>query len=491
MGKARSRQAAAAASGLFAPRDPVMDLARVASLGVVVIGHLLMLGASIAGDHRLVVQRTLTLQPWFTPVTWIAQVMPLFFVVGGFAGVTSWRRIEARGGTAAVFIRARVLRLAWPTLPLFAFLVLAILVMHLAGLSPDTVQEIATGVVSPLWFLAAYTFCQAFLPGMATLHARAPVRLLIGLGGAMVIVDAVRMWTHTPELGLLNMTFVWLFVQQLGLWAADGWFGRRSRRFLLALAGASYALLGLITTVGPYPANMLENLNPPTVALAVLALGQFSLVMAARPQLERLMRSAVVRRVVGGIGARMMTVYLWHLPVLGIIVGTMLLLPVREPIPGGTGWWLTRPLVLAAAVGALIGVAALFGRFEHPARSPAGAETEVHDWRVGVSTALMIVPPFTIMLFGLNLGIAVTSEVLFAIAVLLQSPLQLKAPLREDADQGHQDRRQGQHDRGDGQPAAARTGRDDAEGLAGEHDADGRKNEPGSGNGRGQRDAGH
>lgn len=486
MGKSTRGQVTAVASGRVAPRDPVMDLARVAGLVVVVIGHLLMLGASVAGDHRLVVQRTLTLQPWFTPVTWIAQVMPLFFVVGGFAGALSWRRTEAGGGRAAVFIRARVLRLAWPTLPLFAFLALAILVMHLAGLASDTVAEIATGVVSPLWFLAAYTFCQAFLPGMATLHARWPVRLLAGLAGAMVVVDAVRLGTQTPELGLLNMIFVWLFVQQLGLWAADGWFGRRRRRFLLVLAGASYALLGLITTVGPYPANMLENLNPPTVALAVLAVGQFSLLMAARPQLERLMRSALVQRAVAGIGARTMTVYLWHLPVLGLIVGTMLLLPVPEPVPGGTGWWLTRPLVLALAVAALIGVAELFGRFEHPAPSPAGAEWEVRDWRVGLSTALMIIPPFTIMLFGLNLGIAVTSEALLAVAVLLESPVRL----REDTDQGRQDRSEGQRDRGQGQPAAARAGRDDAEGLAGEHDADGRKDEPGRGNGHGQDDPG-
>ncbi len=485
MGKSTRGQVTAVASGRLAPRDPVMDLVRVAGLVVVVIGHLLMLGASVAGDHRLVVQRTLTLQPWFTPVTWIAQVMPLFFVVGGFAGALSWRRTEARGGRAAVFIRARVLRLAWPTLPLFAFLALAILVMHLAGLASDTVAEIATGVVSPLWFLAAYTFCQAFLPGMATLHARWPVPLLAGLAGAMVVVDVVRLGTHTPEFGLLNMIFVWLFVQQLGLWAADGWFGRRGRRFLLVLAGASYALLGVITTVGPYPANMLENLNPPTVALAVLAVGQFSLLMAARPQVERLMRRALVRRAVAGIGARTMTVYLWHLPVLGLIVGTMLLLPMPEPVPGGTGWWLTRPVVLALAVAALIGVAELFGRFEHPARSPVGTDAEVRDWRVGLSTALMIIPPFTIMLFGLNLGIAVTSEVLLAAAVLVQRPLP-RAPLREDADQGRQDRREGQRDRGQGQPAAARAGRDDAEGLAGEHDADGRKDEPGRGNRHGQ-----
>jgi len=72
LGKSTRGQVAAVASGWAAPRDPVMDLARVTGLAVVVviIGHLLMLGASVAGDHRPVVEGTLTLQAWFTPVTW-------------------------------------------------------------------------------------------------------------------------------------------------------------------------------------------------------------------------------------------------------------------------------------------------------------------------------------------------------------------------------------------------------------------------------------
>ncbi|HZJ07609.1 MAG TPA: acyltransferase [Nocardioidaceae bacterium] len=267
-GRAPSVSAAAGQGQLDqAHRDPVMDLARVVSLTFVVVGHLLMLGASVNVSRGLVIERTLLLQPWLTPATWVAQVMPLFFIIGGFVGVQAWRRAEARGGSAAKFIRARFQRLARPAVPLFAFLSLAILVLHLSGVAPHSVAQIATGVASPLWFLAAYAFSQTYLPGMATLHARAPRRTLFALGASAVAVDVVSLTTGLPVLGLFNMILVWLFLQQLGIWAADGWLQARSGPSLAMIIVAAYGALGVLTWLGPYQADMLENLNPPTVTL--------------------------------------------------------------------------------------------------------------------------------------------------------------------------------------------------------------------------------
>jgi fucose 4-O-acetylase-like acetyltransferase len=419
--------AGSAAAGETARRDPVMDLARVICLTLVVVGHLFMLGASVTRGDGLVIEQTLMLQPWLAPVTWIAQVMPLFFAVGGFVGVQAWRRIDARGGSAAEFIRGRFQRLARPTVPLFAFLSAAILVMHLTGLDPRSIAAIATGVASPLWFLAAYTFSQAYLPGMAALHARAPVRTITGLFLGAVVLDLVRTISGVPVLGLLNMIFVWLFIQQLGIWAADGWFAR-SRPSLLLLSAASYGVLAALTRLGLYSANMIDNLNPPTVALILLAVGQFSLLMFFYPLLGRLMRTGPMRVLVSAIGARLMTIYLWHLPVLALIVGLLLLTPLPMPEPGSAAWWWTRPVVLAIAIAALIAISRLLGRFERPVRARPGDRQEVSDWRIGVSTALMIIPPFTVMVFGLDLAIAVTGTVLLAIAVRLQQ--QPSAPAR-------------------------------------------------------------
>ena len=402
-----------------APRDPVMDFARVFCLALVVVGHLFMLGASITVGDDLVIERTLMLQPWLTPVTWLAQVMPLFFMIGGFVGVQAWRRAEERGGSAAEFIRGRFMRLARPAVPFFAFLTLGILVLHLTGVSPGSVAQIATGVASPLWFLAAYAFSQAYLPGMATLNARAPIRTLVALGASAIAVDVVRLSTGLTVLGLFNMILVWLFLQQLGIRAADGWLQARSRLTLVLSIVAAYGALGVLTTLGPYPADMLRNLNPPTVALIPLGVAQFGVLMLLHPLCRRLMRGGAVRLVVSAIGRRLMTVYLWHLPVLALVVGLLLLTPLPSPAPGTGPWWATRPIVLAVAVLALAGVSALFGRFERPILAPA-QHIRVSDWSIGASTALLILPPFTVMVFGLDLVIAAAGTALLTVAVLLQ-----------------------------------------------------------------------
>ena len=264
------------------------------------------------------------------------------------------------------------------------------------------------------------------LPGMATLHSRAPVGTLAGLAGAAVAVDVVSLATRMPVLGLLNMIFVWLFLQQLGIRAADGWFAARSRTSLALLAVGSYGVLGLLTTVGPYPANMLDNLNPPTVTLIPLGVAQFSILMLLHPLFTRLMRQNGVRLLVSAVGRRLMTVYLWHLPVFALIVGLLLLTPLPSPDPGSAAWWLTRPAVLAIAILALVGISWALGRFEQPIPGPAGDGALVPDWSIGVSMALLIIPPFTVMLFGLNLAIAATGTVLLALAVCLQRPLARK-----------------------------------------------------------------
>src|SRR5665647_2097350 len=74
--------------------------------------------------------------------------------------------------------------------------------------------------------------------------------------------------------------------------------------------------------------------NWPTVALILLAVGQFSLLMFFYPLLGRLMRTGPMRALVSAIGARLMTIYLWHLPVLALIVGLLLLTPLPMPVPG-------------------------------------------------------------------------------------------------------------------------------------------------------------
>ena len=86
-------------------RDLTLDIARVFCVLLVVAIHLMMVGVGFDEDGRLVAQSPsespLGTQPWFAGVTWAGQIMPLFFVVGGFASITAWRSTVRRGGTPA------------------------------------------------------------------------------------------------------------------------------------------------------------------------------------------------------------------------------------------------------------------------------------------------------------------------------------------------------------------------------------------------------
>jgi fucose 4-O-acetylase-like acetyltransferase len=394
-----------------------MDLVRVLCVVMVVIGHMLMIGAAVVPGRGLVVERTLLETSWIGPVSWIAQIMPLFFVVGGFVGIGAWRRIEASGGTAADFIRSRILRLARPSIALFAALAVGVLVMHLSGVDPESIRLIGIGITSPLWFLAAYSFAQAYLPGLATFHARAPWWTLVTLVAGAMACDALRFATGFEALGLLDMTFVWLFAQQLGFWIADGWFRRRSPATVAAIGAGAYLLLFGLVGIG-YPGNMLDNLYPPTFAIVVLALGQTCLMLLAHPALTRLMALRPVRAVVATIGSRMMTIYLWHVPVLALVIGLLLLTPLPTPAAGSAAWWWTRPVVFVAVVVVLAVISALFGRLERP--SPIHHPS---DWATGLAAACMVIPSFALMAWGLDFLVAASSALVLTAAVLLMSPL--------------------------------------------------------------------
>lgn len=404
-------------------RDPVMDLVRVLCVVLVVAGHLLMIGAAIVPGRGLVVERTLLETTWIGPLTWVAQIVPLFFVVGGFAGIGAWRRLEASGGTAADYIRSRVLRLARPAIALFASLAVAVLVMHLSGVDPVSIRLIGLGISAPLWFLAAYAFAQAYLPGLATFHARAPWWTLATLIIGAVTCDVLRFATGFEALGLLDMTFVWLFAQQLGFWIADGWFRARSLATVAAIGAGAYLVLFGLVGLG-YPGNMLDNLYPPTFAIVALALGQTCLLVLAHPALARLMRLRWVQVVVATVGARLMTIYLWHVPVLALVIGVLLLTPLPTPPAGSAAWWLTRPAVFVVVIALLAAISLVFGRLERPA--PAHGHRPA-DWATGLAAGLLVIPPFAVLAWGLDFMVAASSALVLTAAVVLLNPL----PARE------------------------------------------------------------
>ena len=355
-------------------RDSSVDAIRVVLLVVVFALHAMMCGVSV-GAGGPVLQNALEEQAWFGPVSWIVQIMPLFFIAGGFSSFHHWRSTRARGATAADYVRSRVERLVRPAIVLVVVVAGALLALSLAGLPAELVATAGFRIGQPLWFLGVYLAISALVPVMLRAHERARVLTPLALLAGVVAVDVVRLSTGFEAIGFVNLLLVWLLVQQLGFHLADGGLDRLSRRTLLAVAGAALAFLAVITVVGPYPVDMFENLNPPSVCLVVLGVAQLALFQLARPRIRAWVERADASRLISAVGERAMTVYLWHMPVLIALAGLSLVananvgLPLAEPL--SAEWWVTRPVWLGIAATAVVPVALGFGRFERARRGGA------------------------------------------------------------------------------------------------------------------------
>lgn len=407
-------------------RDLTLDLARVFCVLLVVAIHLMFVGVGPDASGGISVSRPLEQQPWFWAATWVGQVMPLFFVVGGFASATSLRSLRRRvpdaGEAYRSFVHGRMQRLARPALPLFVFLAVVLIGATLADVDPALLGSVAVGVGSPLWFLCAYLICQLLAPALLDLHERAPRSTVAVLLAAVVVVDVVQFSVDgvpvdaagMSYLGYLNLLFVWPLVTVIGYWYADGWFARRSWWQLLGIALLCWASLVPMTVLGPYSPNMLTNLNPPTLPLVALGIGQAALLQLLKPPLTALMRTRPARAVVFVIGSRLMTVYLWHLPVIVTIAGIGLLIP-GTPAPGSGVWWALRPVLYLVVLGLVLALSLPLGRFERalPVTRPATVSV------LGAAAILTIVPTVGITVLGLDVWLASAGAVGFAIAVLL------------------------------------------------------------------------
>lgn len=109
------RDVRSVASATSDTRNRYVDLIRVASIGVVVLGHWLI---AVLGyrDGAFTGENLLEIEPGLQILTWIFQVMPLFFIVGGFTNALSWSSAERRGTSYANWLRVRCVRLLRPAL---------------------------------------------------------------------------------------------------------------------------------------------------------------------------------------------------------------------------------------------------------------------------------------------------------------------------------------------------------------------------------------
>jgi peptidoglycan/LPS O-acetylase OafA/YrhL len=325
-------------------RDLSIDFVRAICLPIVVLLHAFQMG--IDGDPLRAFNALADWKP-LAGITWVGMIMPTFFIAGGFAGITTWRRLRNRGETAGEYIRVRALRLARPVLFAMVGVLVAVGAMAAFGADPVFLRSFAFRLAEPLWFIAVYAICTSFVPLMAWLHHRAAWATYFTLAGLVVAVDLTGRYLGVP-LGALNWLFLWLFVQQLGFGVRDQWYSRRPAWLLLVLALVAYGLIGVAVFGMGYDPDMIANLNPPTVVLLLLGLAQVYLFTLLQPAIRALMRRRAVLVAIGALGIYGMVVYLWHTVAMAVVVGVQLALGLPFPIVLSAEWWITRiPWLLA------------------------------------------------------------------------------------------------------------------------------------------------
>ena len=298
-----------------ADRDRAIDVIRIVSLAGVVLGHTIMATSTIR-DDVFIWSNLLTASTVFQALTWVFQIMPLFFFAGVAACVQSWRPGTAWGG----WLLRRCTRLYRPVFYYLAFWTVTLVVLR--AILPVHVYEPIAGISTQLlWFLGAYVLVLAAVPLLARISTTGQLAVaVLGTYAFIAAVDAVRINADGyGALGYLN-TVVWLIPGMLGVaYRRRLLSARAGLRIGLGMLGVNLALLYF----GPYELSLvgietqqLKNMTPPSLLLAGHAIMLCAFAIALAPAITRWARRPRVwwLAAIGNSGA--MTLYLWHMPLL-------------------------------------------------------------------------------------------------------------------------------------------------------------------------------
>jgi len=372
-------------------RNRYVDFLRAVSIGAVVFGHWLM-AAPYIGDGNIVITSMLEHQQWTRWMTWAFQVMPVFFMVGGYSNSISWQSARRKGRSYNEWLQLRLQRLIAPVLPLILMWIVLAAGAQGLGLRPAMVKVASQMALIPIWFLAVYVFVVVLVPVTHNAWQRYGFKSFAVLVVAAVVNDLLFFVADMRALGWLNYAFVWLAVHQLGYAWKDGYMAG-ARQGLVWMAGGVAVLAGLIT-LGPYPVSMvsvpgqeISNTLPPKIAMLALGIAQCGLLLSMEAPMRRWLSRATPWTAVVLVNSMIMTVFLWHLTASTLAIGCALLFNNAglNVLPGSGGWWALRPVWLLVYLLALLPFALGFGRFERVAAGGA----QYPSWRL-VLAALFI-----------------------------------------------------------------------------------------------------
>lgn len=354
-------------------RNRYVDFLRAVSMLVVVVGHWLAAAPYFDASDTLVTAHILTVAPWTEWLTWVLQVMPIFFMVGGYANGVSWRAARRDGKSYGAWLDGRLRRLLWPILPLLIAWVAIVAIEYARGVRPELISYGSRVAFIPIWFLAVYIGIVLLVPVMCAVWTRFGMGSFWALTAAAAAIDIAYFAFDLHWIGFANYLFVWAAIFLLGYAWLDEPLSRTATMPICAAVGL-VALISLVG-IGPYPVSMIgvpgdpvSNTTPPKVTLIALAIMQGGLMLAAERPVRRWLDGRGPWTATVAVNGNIMTLFVWHLTATALVV-------LADYLAGGVGlraapgsaewWWLRIPWLLANAI-TLIPLVLLFGRFERP-----------------------------------------------------------------------------------------------------------------------------
>jgi peptidoglycan/LPS O-acetylase OafA/YrhL len=381
-------QASSLAAQTPPERNRYVDFLRSVSILVVITGHWLIATTNYV-DGNLTQGKLLVSEPWTQWLTWLFQVMPIFFIVGGYANAVSLESSRRKQIGYAGWLAGRLNRLVAPLLVLLFFWAALAIVMKFSGVSAGVIQYSSRAALIPTWFLAIYIMVVILAPASYWFWQQYGFASFWIFVGVAVLVDLAFFILDLQWLGWSNYFWVWLAVHHLGFAWRDGRIGSPGKLLLYSVLGL--ATLSLLIFVGPYPLAMvgspdegLSNTLPPKITLLALAVFQFGLLLSIEAPMRRILQNLRLWTATVLINSMIMSVYLWHITIMVIFVSLLYLangfgLGLE---PGTTAWWLSRPVWIAVLYVLLLPVALLVSPFERRGR-PADAGVPSASRQVG------------------------------------------------------------------------------------------------------------
>ncbi len=331
-------------------RDRAIDVARIVSLLVVMFGHCVLLLATIT-PSGVWVGNTLGAQPSLQPITWVLQVMPLFFLAGAASSAYGLKPGTAWGG----WLLGRAQRLARPVFWYLGFWSIALLLVRVVAGESSAVR-LGQESVALLWFIGVYLLALAFVPALMRCGAAALAGIVAGLLAASALVDGARLASGAIEWGFPNFLIVWLIPVVIGVAYARRLIPVRAA---LAVAAAAFAAAVAVVVAGPYDvplvvtgAETFSNTTPPTLLLGLHCVWVSLLFVVAAPAIGRWARRPRVWYPVAVGNGGAMTLYLWHIPAIAVAAVALHYAGIDAVDPYQAGFW--GLMVLRAAVFAVV-----------------------------------------------------------------------------------------------------------------------------------------